>query len=350
MGRFKEIIIEAAAPYERGVQYGEQAREEIALCIERYKEHFAAMGRMSWEEARSRVTPIRQLLLKDYQDCLAEVEGIAKGADSDFVDLMVLNARYEFLHFPTEGECTAFALLREATEDGLVYVGQNWDNRPFVLEHTLIVRETEENGTRIIGTTEAGQLIRNGMNSHGLGMCANSLNSIFDRAGVGVPANFLRRKLLSLKSMDQMIAWLVNAPRTVSNNYCLASAENRAFDVEAVPTAPWLLLPEDNILTHANHLVGDRTVDAYQGMKFRGELLYKLLARKNGRITTDYVKECLKNHENFPDSLCAHMLEGETEMRKMWQTNASIIYNLDKLEMDICYGPPCQGEYVTYTL
>ena len=35
MGRFKEIIIEAAAPYERGVQYGEQAREEITLCIER---------------------------------------------------------------------------------------------------------------------------------------------------------------------------------------------------------------------------------------------------------------------------------------------------------------------------
>ena len=87
MGRFKEIIIEAAAPYERGVQYGEQAREEITLCIERYKEHFAAMGRMSWEEARSRVTPIRQLLLKDYQDCLAEVEGIAKGSDTDFVDL-----------------------------------------------------------------------------------------------------------------------------------------------------------------------------------------------------------------------------------------------------------------------
>ena len=80
------------------------------------------------------------------------------------------------------------------------------------------------------------------------------------------------------------------------------------------------------------------------------ELLYKLLAKKNGTITVDYVKECLKNHENYPDSLCAHMLEGETEMRKMWQTNASIIYNLDQLEMDICYGPPCQGEYVTYTL
>lgn len=107
MGRFKEIIIEAAAPYERGVQYGEQAREEITLCIRAgTRSTSRPWDGMSWEEARSRVTPIRQLLLKDYQDCLSEVEGIAKGSDTDFVDLMVLNARYEFLHFPTEGECT----------------------------------------------------------------------------------------------------------------------------------------------------------------------------------------------------------------------------------------------------
>lgn len=350
MREFKEIFIDAAPPYERGVQYGQLAREEIHLCIERYREHFKAAGKISWDEARGKVLPFKELLKKDYQDCLSEVEGIAEGAQVDFDDLMVLNARYEFLHFPTDGECTAFALKREATADGCVYVGQNWDNRPFVMDHTLLIHETEENGTRIIGTTEAGQLIRNGMNSHGVGLCANSLNSVYDCAGVGVPANFLRRKLLSMSTLDEMVAWLVNAPRTVSNNYCIASAENRAFDVEAVPKAPWLLLPEDNILTHANHLVGDRTVDAYKGMKFRGELLYKLLAKRNGSITTDYVKECLKNHENYPDSLCAHMMEGETDLRKMWQTNASIIYNLDKLEMDICCGPPCQGEYVIHKL
>lgn len=350
MRKFKEITVEAAAPYERGVQYGQQAKKEISLCIEGYKEHFKAAGLMTWEEARDKVKPFQELLQKDYRDCLAEVEGIAWGSENDFKDLMVLNTRYEFQHFPTNGECTAFALMREATADGYIYVGQNWDNRPFVLEHTLLIRETEENGTRIIGLTEAGQLIRNGMNSHGVGLCANSLNSIFDRAGVGVPANFLRRKLLSMGNLDEMTAWLVNAPRTVSTNYCMASMENRAFDVEAVPTAPWLLMPEDGILTHANHLVGNRTVDAYKGMKFRGELLYKLLARKNGAITTDYVKECLKDHENYPDSLCAHMMEGETDLKKMWQTNASIIYNLDKLEMDVCCGPPCLGEYVKYTL
>ena len=348
MKKFKEITIKAAAPFERGVQYGQQAKEEIGLCIQGYQEHFKTAGLMTWEEARERVKPFEELLRGDYRDCLAEVEGIARGSETDFEDLMILNTRYEFQHFPSNGECTAFALLREATADRHVYVGQNWDNRPFVLEHILLIREAEENGTSIIGLTEAGQLIRNGMNSHGVGLCANSLNSIYDHAGVGVPANFLRRKLLSMKNLDEMTAWLVNAPRTVSTNYCMASAENRAFDVEAVPTAPWLLLPEDGILTHANHLVGNRNVDAYKGMKFRGELLYKLLAKKNGAITTDYVKECLKNHENYPDSLCAHMMEGETDIKKMWQTNASIIYDLDRMEMEVCYGPPCLGEYVRY--
>lgn len=350
MGTFKEIIIEAAPPFERGVQYGQQASEEIRACIVTYTDYFKKTGKMTWEQAKKLVLPFTELLRKDYQDCLDEVRGISEGSGVSFEDLMVLNARYEFLHFPTDSECTAFALKREATADGHVYVGQNWDNRPFVLPHTLLIRETEENGTKIIGMTEAGQLIRNGMNSHGVGLCANGLDSIYDAPGVGIPANFLRRKLLSKTCLDEMIAWLVDAPRTVSNNYCMASKENRAMDVEAIPKAPWLLLPEDNILTHANHLVGDRTIDAYKGMKFRGELLYKLLAKKNGAITTDYIKECLKNHENYPDSLCAHMMEGETDLKKMWQTNASIIYDLDALEMDICWGPPCLGEYVHHKL
>ena len=42
MREFKEIFIDAAPPYERGVQYGQLAREEIHLCIERYREHFKA--------------------------------------------------------------------------------------------------------------------------------------------------------------------------------------------------------------------------------------------------------------------------------------------------------------------
>ena len=40
MGRFKEIIIEAAAPYERGVQHGQAARDLIERGIARYQEHF----------------------------------------------------------------------------------------------------------------------------------------------------------------------------------------------------------------------------------------------------------------------------------------------------------------------
>ena len=89
MREFKEIFIDAAPPYERGVQYGQLARDEIHLCIQRYREHFKAAGKISWDEARGKVLPFKELLKKDYQDCLSEVEGIAEGAEVDFDDLMV---------------------------------------------------------------------------------------------------------------------------------------------------------------------------------------------------------------------------------------------------------------------
>ncbi|MCD8053611.1 MAG: C45 family peptidase [Lachnospiraceae bacterium] len=350
MSEFRVIRIEGDTPYDRGFQYGQEAREEIFKCIRTYQEYFIAARCMPWEEALIYTDQFAAYLEKDFGRELEEVRGIADGAGVSFREIMLLNCRYEFQHFPVKNECTAFVLLREANVDHHVYLGQNWDNRPYMLPHTIILHITEEDGTRIMGMTEAGQLIRNGFNSYGVGLCANSLTSTRDREGLGVPANFMRRHMLSMHSLDEMVAGLINSRRTVSNNYCMASSENRAVDVEAVPEAPWILLPEKNLLTHANHLIVQKELEASQGSKFRGELLYSLLDQKNGQITVDYLKECLKNHENYPDSLCAHAPEGETDLKKLWQTNASIIYDLDTLEMDICYGPPCQGTYKKYSL
>ena len=44
----------------------------------------------------------------------------------------------------------------------------------------MIIHITQPDGTRIMGLTEAGQVIRGGMNSHGLGSVSNHLQSIYD--------------------------------------------------------------------------------------------------------------------------------------------------------------------------
>lgn len=350
MKEFRMIHISAATPFERGMQYGRQAKDEINTCIKFYQHKFLSTRKLSWEDARTLCMTHLPDIEATMPELLEEAKGIAAGAGVDFEDIMVLNCRYEISHFPhkeDEMECTAFALEREATATGHVIVGQNWDMRPGLLEHTVLLDITEEEtGNHIIGITEAGQLLRNGMNSQGVAQCSNSLHSCVDGAGHGIPSNFVRRKLLTMSSLQDMISFIRTAKRSVSVNYCIGSRENKVADVEAVPANSVCLSAVNGVLAHANNLVVNRDMDTYHNEHFRGECLFKLLYRKCGEITVDYIKECLKNHEGHPRGICNHTVEAQ----KPWQTIASVIYDLDAQQAWICYGPPCQGEYKEYHL
>lgn len=347
MKEFRLITISAANPYERGLQYGEQAKEEISLCIETYRKRFNGIRNLSWEGAQEISRSFIPYVEKIMPDMLEELHGISIGAQVDLDDLMVLNCRYEILHFPHENECTAFALQREATANGHVYIGQNWDNRPTLLPHSLLLHITEkEHGRTIFGLTEAGQLIRNGFTSKGVGQCSNSLRSSLDVQGTGVPSTFVRRKLLTMDYLEDIVALIRQTPRSVSVNYCIASQENKVADIEAVPGQPVRFEPKHGIVTHANHLLVNRDLDISTAKRFRGERLYELLMRRVGGITTEYIMECLRDHEGYPQSLCSH----KTEEGKLWQTNASLIYDLDEQKAWVCYGPPCEGVYKEYCL
>ena len=262
MKEFRLLTISAPSPYERGVQYGQQAEREIDLCIETYRSRFSGTRNLTWEEAREISWKFLPYIEDSMPDMLEELKGIAAGSQTDLADLMVLNCRYEILHFPHENECTAFALQREVTANHHVYVGQNWDNRSTLLPHSLLLHITEEeNGRRIFGLTEAGQLIRNGFTSSGVGQCSNSLRSSLDVQGAGIPSTFVRRKLLTLDRLEDMVALIRTAPRSVSVNYCVASRENTAADIEAVPGQPVRFDPVNGIVTHANHLLVNRDLD-----------------------------------------------------------------------------------------
>ncbi len=348
MKEFKVLQVSGASPYERGVCYGRQTTEAIEKCIANYKEKFLTGRGLSWDQVRKMAMDYVPKSKELMPDMLEEAQGIADGSGFDLADIMVLNCRYEILHYPHEGECTAFALLREATADGKVYIGQNWDQRPSLLEHSFVIHIVEEeSGNHIVGTTEAGQLIRNGMNSYGIGLCSNSLHSCLDHEGGAVPSTFLRRKVLTLDNMKDVIDLARNTPRTVSNNFCFGSGkENQVADIEGVPGLPVKLSPDKGILTHANNLLVNEDMDTYKDEKFRGTRLFELLSEKRGEITLDYMQECLKDHYGFPEGICSHI----SEQNRTWQTNASIIYCVEDAKALICYGPPCEGYYVEYKL
>jgi isopenicillin-N N-acyltransferase-like protein len=278
------------------------------------------------------------------------LRGIASGSQNDFEDIMVLNTRYEILHYP-KNECTTYAALRTATKDQKTFIGQNWDQRPMVAEHTVVLHLTMGDGTKIMGLTEAGQMLRNGFNSHGLGLVSSGLNSSTDTKDIGIPGNFMRMRVLRSSSFDEMSDLITTCERSVANNYCIASSkDDKALDIEAIPGTPFLFHPEKGVIAHANHILGDPSLDTSKGKKFRGERLGELLRGYAPDITAGNIKESLSDHEGFPDSVCNHCRDEVTDQHRQWMTVASMIYNLDDLEFEVCCGNPCEGEYVKYRL
>ncbi|MBE6011277.1 MAG: acyl-CoA--6-aminopenicillanic acid acyltransferase [Lachnospiraceae bacterium] len=349
MRKFQLIEVKAKTAYERGFQYGEQAKDKIKASVEDYRILFGETSTMSWSEIQNYALDFVPISEKFIPEVVEEAKGIAAGAGVSLEDVMVLNARYEITKFPKPNECTSFSVLPEATKHKGTYVGQNWDYRVGIMDNIVMVHIEEENGTRIFGLAEAGQVIRNGFNSNGIGLCANNLQSCYDKKGLGIPVTFLRRQVLSSKTFEEAKEWLVNAERSVSCNFMLASKDGKAIDVEAHPKGADILEPKAGILTHANHFVHRPEIHALE-FSPRGNRLYEKLAEKTGEIDIAYIAECLSDHENYPKALCRHPSDVSVRLGRRGITVAGVIYDFENETAYVCAGPPCEGEFIPYKL
>ncbi len=340
------IDIKASSHYEIGVHYGREAEEKIRAGLADYRLLFSEISNLSWEDLKKRAMAWVPLLKKEWPDLLEEVRGIADGSGTGLDDIMFLNCRYEITKFPRPNECTSFAILPEASRGGKTFIGQNWDYRAGIIDNITVLNLETPDGTRIIGLAEAGQVIRNGFNSRGIGLCANNLQSVYDSPEPGgMPVTFLRRKALSCGSFDGVKTLLADTPRNVSCNFITASADGVSLDFEAHPRGTDLLEPLNGILTHANHFVknpGRNAIDTSP----RGDRLRELLEKRSGDIDVSWIKQCLADHENYPKAICRHPSDVSLPLRRRSITVASVIYDLTDGEAHICSGPPCEGAFI----
>jgi len=349
MRRFQLIDIKAGTCYEGGLQYGRKAEGRIRAGLLDYRQLFLETSTLSWEKLKKTALSYLPVVEKNCPELLEEVRGIADGSGVGLDEIMLLNCRYEITKFPHPNECTSFAILPEAGEGRKTFIGQNWDYRAGILDNVVILRMEMPNGTRIIGLAEAGQVIRNGFNSCGIGLCANNLQSLDDNTGTGIPVTFLRRKVLSCKSFEQVKELIRDADRSVSCNFIVASAEGYALDFEAYPGGSDILEASGGILTHANHFVRYPERNALETSP-RGDRLRELFEVRKGHIDIPWLKQCLADHENYPKAICRHPSDVSLPLGRRSITVAGIIYDLEAGAAHICAGPPCEGEFVAVEL
>ncbi len=345
------VISVKGNPRQVGHQHGTRCRDMIHKNISLYFrlfQHYANLDRRQAVSLAQRFLPVIQSF---DPALLEEMKGIAEGAGVNFEDILAINTRTELMYpeqLATGGECTAIAALPEATADGDVILGQNWDWKPHLVGSTIILDIDQEGRPGVVTLTEAGLVGKIGLNSGGLGVCLNILKSPIGQ--VGVPIHVLTRGMLNCGRMGDAIKKIAAQERGSTNNCVMAHRDGAAMDFEMAPQEFDFLYPEKGVLVHTNHFTSERlkpldtNVAQFPDTLLRYGRAKQKIMPKAGKITVEDLKETFKDHLNHPSSICRHPDERDPELERA-QTVASIIMNLSRKEVHLAAGPPCENRY-----
>jgi isopenicillin-N N-acyltransferase-like protein len=320
------------SPHEIGRQHGAAFRAKIQDNVGVYLDLFRYYGKLDRDGVRARARGFIPIIEDFDADLMDEIRGIADGADCALEEIVALNSRTELMFKDggsnfRHGECTAMAAMPEATADGHMLLGQNWDWMTRIQDNCVVLDIEQTGKPRVLTFTEAGFVGKFGMNEAGLGLCANLLVGAESRPGV---------------QFHLFCRGILNSP-TLSE----------AIDVEASPNGADYLYDPSGILTHTNHFEG-RFAGEDQGRKHVPDTVVrycrsgKLMKRQAGEVTTETFRTILADHANHPNSICRHPVEDAPELEHM-QSNASLVMDLTEKTLDIAYGNPCRAEYRTLT-
>ncbi|GAA1550477.1 C45 family peptidase [Kribbella lupini] len=364
MTQLQTIDLTAAAPRERGTQYGEAARAPIERSLAFYSESVARKTGLPWAEVTARSTQWVPLIEGFAPDLLEEIRGIALGANRSLEEILTLNVRGELLRGDVFGTatnnndddgCTSFALLPAANPLGRVYAGQNWDLYSGVADTVVVLRITQPGKPTIIGHVEAGQVARHGANSAGIALNANGLGAGFG-PGAGIPGTVVRRTVLECWDFHDALQVIFDAKQSLSSNLLLTHRDGFAIDIETTPGRNNWMYPTDGLLVHGNHFqsfVPEQVNDSYK--PFSVDSLYRLprveegLARLRADGTSEeavarIVQATMSDHFGHPNAVCEHSDPRRHELDRN-ETIVSSLVDLTTGSYRLTPGLPCSNSY-----
>jgi hypothetical protein len=185
-------------------------------------------------EGQTRFRELLDLHQARYPDYVAELEGMAQGADRPFQDLFLVNQRGEYagyLRGPAPGcfDCTLVT-------GEVALIGHNEDGEPAFRGNMYLVRARVEGEPAFAALLYPGFLPGNafGLNTRGICFCVDDVNP--RQTIVGVGRHFLARSLLGARSLDDAVARVTVSGRASGFGYTIGSVrERRVVYVEVSP-------------------------------------------------------------------------------------------------------------------
>ena len=344
------IELSASNPAEQGRIYGETARTIIHQILGVYKELFGETSGCTWKKILLFLEPYIQKGTTFAPDLVEEIDGIAQGAGLSFEDVFAINARSEILLDLgiRTSECSALAVLPEATRNRSTLLAQNWDWHEDILPCQVILKiNGRDRIPPMVTFTEAGQLAKIGMNGAGLGLTVNNLGP--DRERPGVPWILVSRRILESTRLTPAMGIALSAPVAHSMNFLIAHKNGEAVDIETAPGENHIIFPDGDTLAHTNHYLrpcqrfsdlASQNVDPSTYLRLHR--LQKRLGAVEGRINVAAIQEILKDHVDHPFSICFHNRRHILPDQLPMSTGLSIVMDLTASQIFYNPGNPCQ--------
>lgn len=353
-------------PHSDGETHGRAAAALVAENLRIYYDRFQREAKLSLQETRARARRYFEAVERTEPAYAVAMRGLSEGSGATLDDVAVLNARYEILYSQYSkinqiaatsygipaGGCTAFAVLPEASADGHLYLGQNWDWFPAV--RGLILRTAGPDGFGMAAFTEAGIVGgKIGMNTHGIGLAVNGLLSSHDDwSRLHTPFHVRTWRILHARTLDEAARVVEGEDRACSANFLIGHANGTAqvLDIEAAPHAVCRLQPARGVLAHANHFIDPGRLGIWQPLAEEKLSTFQRCARMEEMLVEGRALDArglmtvLRDHVGRPDSVCRHPNPTLPDEERV-ETVVSVIEDLTACRFYVAPGPPCTNEF-----
>jgi isopenicillin-N N-acyltransferase-like protein len=347
------IIDVKGSPRERGRQQGEGARPQILNALTLYKEILPEEMDMTWEVGKCEARKFLPYAEETFAWAVEELRGIAEGAGISFEDVWTLNC-YEGLIYARQDVwgCTSLAVRSEHTASGHILMAHNEDWSSADRENVYLVRAQPDNAPSFIAMTYGPLLVNIGLNTCGIGVAINSIYPTDAR--VGVPRVVFSRAVLNSRTIGEAIRACVPKLRAGGYNYVLADPNGELYSVETSATTHDILYGEDGWIVHTNHYLSPKMKvieqpGTYSSSNARYNRARRLLKEQLGEVSVESLQTLLRDHVNFPDSICLHEDPNDPPADR-GMTLVSLVMDLTERVMFAAPSPPCESTYMAYRL
>jgi isopenicillin-N N-acyltransferase like protein len=358
-----KVIVLEGSHYDRGLVYGKTLKDEIRQLMKRWKDNLRETYKMDPEAFIKKFyakTDYVSAMKSWTPDLLEEVKGLADGVGVDQETMLVFQFVDEYWVNGEDiaaGKCSALGVGRRGTHPAMV--AQNLDIEGFNdgAQVVLHVKHQDSDLESFIFAS-AGMVGANGMNNHGIGICANTLAQL-SHGRDGLPVACIIRGVLQQKTFEAAVDFLHQIKHASGQNYLIGGPQKVAsFECSHGRVTRFGPAEGSDIVWHTNHPLANDDYDVkYRqylekhkdaGKKpssttARFDCLTTRLKQNGSTIDLESIKAILKSHDSGEFPICRPL----KTQSGVYTFGSMIMVLSDKPELHIAPGPPDVVPYQT---